>query len=344
MALSFLKPQELTASFIAFGKLPCQPDFIRIQTGHPMAQELDDWIQAALASMGELEGWEAAYDASPAADLFYTSRDGRWQFHGTLLPSFDRSGRRFPILAGAALPSQGLASRLPVIPLAREAFLAALRAQLHAYGCTVEPELGCREFLELGELPWTVDAAEWDLADGILRKVLLEETPSAFATYLQRMRMPSSLHQAILNMAFYRDFLKRFPAPTPAQLIRLPLGTGPGETALHASLWVSILAALDLVDGRERECLLITHSAPTAYLHVSFGRSLTRLISSALGIPPQPDAFLDLTHPHATWQSHRLYAPSAYALDRLVEDPDLTLAHLLTFLVDLRQKIALTSH
>lgn len=344
MALSFLKPQELTASFIAFGKLPCQPDFIRIHAGHPVAQELDERVQSALASMEEAEGWESAFDASPVSDLIYTSGDGRWQFHGTLFPSFDRSGRRFPILGGAVLPTQELEGRLPLVPLAREGFLVALAAQLEAYGSTNDPELGCREYLELGDLPWSVDAAEWELAEGILGKVLREEAPGAFARYLQQMRLPSGMNQAILHMAFFRDFLDRFPAPTPAQLIRLPLGTGPGETALQASLWLSILSALGLVQGRPRECVLITHTAPSAHLHVSVGRGLTRLLSSALGVPPQPDAFLDLSGTQETWHSHPLYATSAYALERLVEDPDLTLAHLLTFLADLRQKIANTSH
>ncbi len=342
MALSFLKSLEQEPSLLLFGKLPQQPDFIRINATHPVAQELDECIQLAMNSVASEEGWEATYDAAPPSDLIYTSSDRRWQFHGSILPSRDSSGRRYPLVAGTLGQFQNQPDRIPLIPTAREAYFETIRTQLRQMTEISTEGWGGRESLELCNLrEETMHGCEWDLASGIRNRYMVQGKARVFEDLFAKAHCGASLRQAFLNMAFYRDFMRNFTASSVApQLITLPLGLGAGETTLHATVWLSLVSALALVEGGERECIQITHEAPNPQLRLSYGRSMTQLFASVLGFPLTSESCLNIFMEHSAWQAHRLYAQSAYAMDRLMNDPETTLTHLMEFLKNLQQKIA----
>ena len=89
-------------SFI-YGKHPAFGDFIG--AGLPLAvqERLEAWLNAMLADLrtGWAAAWEASFDAAPALFFWIGGRvAGDGALCGVMLPSQDKVGRRFPLLAG----------------------------------------------------------------------------------------------------------------------------------------------------------------------------------------------------------------------------------------------------
>jgi len=338
MALTLLRAPESSIPPVVFGKLPNRPDFVRINATHPVATEFDEFVQTVLEQLRTQVDWEERYDFAPVIDFCYPSRDQKWVFTGALLSSHDQSRRRYPLVAGAAFPAQTLGQARSLMPIACEVFFEGLREQLsNAIDNSVEA-MACRQFLEAQTASWSSGATDLPLAAEIVQNFLDGHHPAVLEA-----RLPtalSSLGQALLNISFYRDFLRRFCAPSALQVIELPLQGGRGEAALHACAWLSILAAIAGSAEPWSGGFLLKQGRDHARLYASLGRMPERALLLAMGGEIPEGARLDLTSEQTTWQAHKLYAETAYAMERLMADPALTLSSLLVFLCNAEQKIA----
>ncbi|HWQ07709.1 MAG TPA: type VI secretion system-associated protein TagF, partial [Holophaga sp.] len=261
---------ETSATPIVFGKLPNRPDFIRVNAAHPAAAEFDERLQAALRAFCCQPGWETAYDETPATLFCCPSRDQRWVFAGAWRNSRDQSMRRYPLAAGIAFPAAQLGTGGSLVPIACEVFFEGLREQLaNALDNSVEA-LACRQFLEGQAAAWNPGLADLPLAVEIVGRFMDDHPPSVLEVP-QVATCPERLALMLMNITFYRDFRRRFPEPSAAQVIELPLAGGPGEAPLQASAWLTLLMAIAGDQEPWHGGFLLRHGPEGAALHASFG-------------------------------------------------------------------------
>lgn len=113
-----------------FGKLPAIGDFAHRRLDLDTVERLDNWLSEGLAQRIEAapESWLAAYDHAPRWRFAWAAGvladDGPWSgpLCGVLLPSRDRVGRRFPLIALRTMAS-------PMSPAAH-AWLSGLESVL----------------------------------------------------------------------------------------------------------------------------------------------------------------------------------------------------------------------
>jgi len=84
----------VTGAPFIFGKVPARGDFVRAGRIGPLVDDLDGWLQRALLALRA-----PAPAGGPIAFVF--GRPGG-TLAGAFVPSHDRSGRAFPLVAGAA--------------------------------------------------------------------------------------------------------------------------------------------------------------------------------------------------------------------------------------------------
>jgi len=346
MVVTLPRAQESTVQAVIFGKLPSRSDFMRTNATHPVAQELDELIQNALEQCRLQEGWEARYDSCPMLDICYTSRDRRWTFLGVLRTSRDQSGRRYPLVGGLAFPSHALAGERSLVPIACEVFFEGLREQLDLAVSPSAEEHSCRGFLESQAGVWaSASASDLRLAAEIIGHFLDTQHPSILEASLRESEPAGSIPQALLNLIFFRDFLRRFGAIGGVQTLELPLQNGSGVTPLHACAWLALIAAIHGTESPWPGSFLLKHGPgdTRARLFASFGQMPDRAILAALGGGPDEGGGLDLASEQKTWVAHRLYPETAYALDRIVANPILALSGLISFIKETQKKIALST-
>lgn len=342
MALSLLRAPEGSIPYMIFGKLPNRADFIRINATHPVATEFDEFVQNTLEQFRAQENWEECYDLTAVIDFCYPTRDQKWVFTGALISSCDQSLRRYPLIAGAAFPAQTTGAERRLIPIACEVFYEGLREQLlTAIDHSVEA-LACRQFLESQVKAWSTGVNDLPLANEIVNYFMDVNDPYIIESLLKSDSSPGTLGQALLNIAFYRDFLRRFHNPSTVQIIELPLRGGRGEAALQASVWLSLLSALSGPNKPWDGGFLLRQGQGTARLYATFSRMPEVTLLMAMGGESREDRRLDLCAEQRTWQAHKLYAETAYALDRILSDPGTTLTNLHSFLKEVSQKIEIS--
>jgi type VI secretion system protein ImpM len=153
----------------------------------------------------------------------------------------------------------------------------------------------------------------------------------------------TTLEQALLNLAFYRAFLRRFDNRATNHIILLPIPKNQGEHALIACAWLSMLDALWQGRGDKQPWRGNYSIAPRAsgkvILSACFGKAHEAFTTSMLASDPDPAVLLDLCNEQDAWRNHRLYAEVSYALARLLADPALSLFGLCEFLQDVGHKL-----
>lgn len=333
MLLPFNRAEaQAAATHTLFGKLQNRADFVRVNANHPAALELDQLIQQSYERATSLD----EQSASPA-NFLYTTRDRRYTAIGVAMPSRDQAGRKYPLVAAAILPREALEADLPLSPIAYEVFFDGLREQvINAVENSVEA-LSCRQFLETTLRSYEASASDdLQLARNVVERFLDSWSCAQVQGFLAGDLPGTTLHQALLNMAFYQAHLRHFDNRATNQLIGLPLGLQKGEQALLASLWLNILASLFPARSRQEpwNCSYFIHSPAggPARLVVSLGRMPDGFTGAMLGTPTPPSLMLDLSQEQGAWSSHRMYAEVSYALSRMLADPEVRLAPLCSLL------------
>src|SRR6476469_11006251 len=110
MVLPFKRAEAgAAATYTLYGKLRNRADFVRVNADHATVTEFDDLIQRTFERLSVEQGWEQSYDSGAPVEFQYVSRDARHTFIGVLTPSSDQAGRRYPLVAGAIIPSDSIA-------------------------------------------------------------------------------------------------------------------------------------------------------------------------------------------------------------------------------------------
>lgn len=156
-----------------FGKLPARRDFIARGVPNPVLEVVEPFLQGGLAQTRESLGsaWLDAFRAAPLWRFWWSRTLTGAGAAGVLMPSVDRVGRYFPLLALALAP-QGQDFALPTA--ADDAwYLAVENALLGALDETADLDalLARLEALPPGPVPATTQHAGslwWTLGgDGI---------------------------------------------------------------------------------------------------------------------------------------------------------------------------------
>lgn len=344
MALPFKRAETgIPATYTLYGKLPNRADFVRVNADHAAAAEFDELIQRTLERLAGEEGWGQSYDACGPVEFQYVSQDLRHTILGVLSPSRDQAGRRYPLVAGAILPSESIAGYGHVAPIAYEVFFDGLREQVSTAVENSVEALSCRQFLESQLRANDTAAADLELARDVVAHFMHTTSVRTLGTLLASQAEPCEFAQVLLNLAFYRAFLRRFDNPATNQIIQLPLPTGEGERALVASAWLSVLKVLWKGSGNGEpwrgNYLVLDMDRPHAVLVTAFGKVQERFTTVMLGGPLDGSCRLDLTIEHDAWVNHSLYAEVSYALGRLLAEPGLSLQALCDFLADVAGKL-----
>lgn len=198
----------------AYGKLPSRGDFVR-HRGAAASTVLDRWFGEGLLECERLRGdaWEDAFDAAPEGNLFMRLPAGDW-VAGSLRPSRDSLGRRYPFVVFATLGLEPGAGGLPLLAVLCEPFLdaASLVARAASAGDRVD-------------LPSAVDA--------LTRPAGAEDALRSLAWFLAETEA-ARLVKPDRRTRFLRD------VASAASLRRKPRRTvsfaGPGS-ALEAAFW-----------------------------------------------------------------------------------------------------------
>jgi len=335
---------DTVASFSIYGKLPNRADFVRVNANHPVLMELDELIQHAFERLTSEGEWHQSYDHGAAVEFQYVSRDLRYILIGVLKPSRDEAGRRYPFIAGAILPSESVAGYLHVAPIAYEVFFDGLREQVSTAIDNSVEALSCRQFLESHLRTSDTAVADLDLAKSVVLHFMGATTVKQLHDLLATDERSSSLEQALLNIAFYRAFLRRFDNLSTNQIILLPLPKDKGEQPLVASAWLSILNALwhGAKEKQAWRCNFLMLQSPlsgSTMLAACFGKANENLTSMMLGKKMDAPMLLDLSNEQAAWSNHLMYAEVSYALGRVLADPTLSLSGLCEFLQDVGRKL-----
>lgn len=339
MAIAFMQRGAVEhAPSAVFGKLPNRPDFVRFNAEHPAVRELDEVLQQILSAGAAQDGWGERYAQSARTDFYYTSSDRRWAFVGGWQASRDASGRRFPLVAGGLHPVESAGPDAHLVPIAREVFFDGLQDQLaNAIENSVEA-LACREFLAAQANAGRLADEDVALARNLVERFLAQHVVADLEALLAGVGC-SSLGQALINIAFYIDFQRRYANPALIQALVLPLPAAKGQAALAAAAWLSLLLALSGQRSWVGSYFLCC-AGEASRLVVAVG-GLPRRMAGLLGSEPAgADWALDLAGENALWRNHPDYAATAFALQRLLADPRQPLSVVRDVLDEVGRKLA----
>ena len=116
-----------------YGKIPAQPDFIRLHSGAPAVQALASWLEESLetARVGPRnQGGADPRDEGVALRFLLRFEEADRALLGALAQSRDRGGRAFPLAAFTQLSGPDLAADFPILPAAAATFLDAVETWL----------------------------------------------------------------------------------------------------------------------------------------------------------------------------------------------------------------------
>jgi type VI secretion system protein ImpM len=344
MVLPFRRIEaEAAGGYALYGKLPNRAEFVRVNAHHPAIAEFDELIQRTLERLAARDDWADSYDGCGPTSFQLVSGDFQHTLVGVLAPSRDQAGRRYPLVAAAISPGFTMAGHARVAPIAHEVFFDGLREQVrNAIENSVEA-LSCRQFLESQSQVNASAAADIDLAVSVVSRFMSTTPAMRLDGLLAEHEQGARLEQALLNLAFYRAFLRRFDNVATNQIIVLPLPQASGEQALIACAWLSVIDALfgrdDSGTGWRGNYAILHTSRGEMALLTCFNKVHEKFSMLMLGGTSEASMVLDLCNEHEAWKNHRLYSEVSYALGRLLGDRTLSIRDLCRFLEDVGQKL-----
>ncbi len=322
MSFAFWRQDEVVpaAGYSLFGKLPLRADFVRVNASTPVAHEYDQHLAEAIVALAADPGWESAYDATAATLFAYRSRDRDTWFIGGQCPSHDQEHRRFPLVAGISRSSTDISNHLPLLPLAYEVFYGGVVGHLENAIANSVDAVSCRSFLQGFVGAETQTGTDFELADALLRQFTVENNSQHLQTILRLAYPHAELEQALLNIAFYANFVRRYPHSITAQEIVLPLPNKVGTAALVASAWLLLVGNLT---GDENRISGFFFREDFIVIAIDlYSNHFSPLLPLTHSIKVRG---LMLTAEHETWSAHPLYPEISYALTCLIAEPEASL-------------------
>ncbi len=318
MAFAFWRQEEpkVVQNYSLFGKLPRRADFLRINAGNPVANEYDQLLSDAVVKLTTMEGWQSAYDATDASLFAYRSRDRQGWLVGGQYSSHDQEFRRFPLVAAVMRSSAEIGENLHLLPLAYEVFYSGLLGQLSNAVANSVDAVSCRSFLEGFSGSATQTGTDFDLASALLGQFSLEKDALHLQNILRMAYPQATLEQALLNIAFYANFIRHFPHKVTAQEIVLPLPNRQGASLLVASVWLYLIGSL-VGDPLRIAGFFFRDDFIVVAIDI-FSEQFSPLLPL---IQSAKVRGLMLASKHEVWCSHPYYAEISYVLTRLCNQP-----------------------
>ena len=114
------------------GKLPLHAEFIKHNLKSREVVALDNWMQEGVTLINRMHGesWKETFATAPAHRFVFTGAGDEKSVYGLLMPSQDRSGRRYPFALFAASDEALFKDHQALLPLAAENFFTEADALL----------------------------------------------------------------------------------------------------------------------------------------------------------------------------------------------------------------------
>ena len=312
-------PPRDTVQYAVFGKLPEEADFVRMgANNHSCVLEFDALLSRSLAYASQQPGWDKArYLRANISEFSFTSHDRRWCYFGALMPSVDKAGRFYPIVAGIILPAHAVLPIVPELTIANELFLVGLQELLPSLRDATDVSCLCQPFFTEQCALNNGMQDEIDLAKQMLSHRLAVTTTLQLQDQLDENAL-SPLDDILMAFIYQAELTRRLGTNAPRQAIPLPLSGKQGEGALDEAVWLALCRA---AAGKNRTADFII--ANQYQLILAPNRFNERCLSALWGIPAKP--VLD----EPPWHSECGWAETAWALGRQLQDPALTLDNLI---------------
>jgi type VI secretion system ImpM family protein len=217
----------------AFGKVPKMGDFVR--AGGRLTPSFEAWLESGLAwgDKKHREAWPALYDGGGAYGFVFRPLSSEAEpsvLVGTLKPSHDSVGRRFPTIIFGRLPEKKTSAAPHLMPLLLEPFASAGR-RVMTDGESATSAADLQKHID----PLQAALAAIDVVDGAYDTWSHGTAASDFWATIygdERSTAPlvalKSIHEAVAPFANQEN-------GTTTLGIRLPLGSGGAGTA---AFWV----------------------------------------------------------------------------------------------------------
>jgi len=330
MPISFIPARDTTPQYAVFGKLPGREDFIRLGfSSHPAVLEFDGVLARSLTYVSRQPGWnEATVLRAGSSDFLFTTYDRRWCYFGALLPSHDKAGRLFPLVAGIILPAHALAPASAEFSLANELFFSGLRDPLSSAVNTGDLH-ACQRFLDTWATPNPHARDDIELAGQLLARHLASTPLARLQTALSDDCGPG-LDDILLAFIFYADMLRRLGTTAPKKVIELPLSAKEGEASLDLAMWLAFYRAA-MGKNKTRFPDFIARNDQRRTFTLAPGRLGERCLGTLWGMANDPASMLDADEgANAPWSRHPTWIAAAYDLGRQVQNPEMQLASLIS--------------
>ncbi|VFR45114.1 FIG00977343: hypothetical protein [plant metagenome] len=227
--------QSLLFRTAYFGKLPSRGDFVK-NAAHPQLMDsLDSWVAGAMEVLGQDPHWKPFYDEAQPLQFAFLGSRSKLAIAGTLHPSQDQSGRRFPFLAATSLE---VAQPLPFIarsPVAFSRLWSRMDTATAALLVTSEPGPG---LAALNELEGEVRPAADDGFDAFVDLQTVERVEAMLRGAGHNVRM----HDIVLALGILLAPVMSSGSSRLGKGLALPLPDDPLYANLVSAYWMTLIA------------------------------------------------------------------------------------------------------
>jgi type VI secretion system ImpM family protein len=285
-------PQPAPSAVAVFGKTPRMGDFLRVGSGGPAGEALEQWVEQGLghAEAKRGAGWPPAYNSGATyAFIFHPPRAAnvREVLVGVMKPSVDAVGRRFPLVVYA----RGLPRTFSwphAIPMALGDFFdsaATLLLEADSVTGIADMQNALRRISQPNLGAAQRDAQEYDVW--------------AASTYLGQawnvvyggdpLSAPRAIHTIMESVAPFRG------VESPATKLGLRLPLGPGGIAA-AVFWLDTIRRLARTPAEIRTCFWCFDGSQGSTI-VQLGDTPASILTELWSPDPNNDFLCDLTAP-----------------------------------------------
>lgn len=250
--LSTASSRSLPLQVAVFGKTPRMGDFLRVGSGGPAGEALEQWVEQglALAENKRNPSWPSTYLAGATyAFVFRPPRasSAKDAVVGVIKPSHDAVGRRYPLVVYSPAIPRSTAPWPHLLPMALSDFFDAAATLLHEADRVTgiaEMQAGLRSV----PMPHFADAERYRTEyDAWASATPLEQVWNVVYGGDHRMANIRAVHTIAEAVAPFRG------EEAPATKLGLKLPLGPGGVAA-AVFWLDVVRRLSRSVGNVRTC------------------------------------------------------------------------------------------
>lgn len=264
---------ELSLPISYFGKLPGQDDFLKFTGNNQgLIANMDRWAGQALEQLSQDVAWKQLYDSGSDVSYAVLSSRKRYAIAGHILPSHDRTGRRFPFISSVSMEVPQPLAFISRSPLAFSRLWSRLRRTAQGAHETHDPRLVLDELVEnranVNVLYETLNPAFQDFLEmhtlGSLNKLLADAGH------------PVSVNRILLGLGILLQPIMGAGSSGMGKGLILPLPDDPMYRNLVSCLWLDLLSGF--LGRADFDLLVLQRNESSPMLAVSFkgleGRNL----------------------------------------------------------------------